>query len=358
MPRDGQGNYQQPAADFRNQTVIDAVAMEQRLDDLGNEITNSLAKDGQTVPTANLPMGGFRHTNVSDANQRNQYATAGQVQDGGLIFTGQANTSDSGQSFSATLSPAPPALVNGMQIRVRFGSACKAGATLDVNGLGAKKIRRRRGNDYPGTTSNANYGDVLEGEIGTGQHLLLSYHQAQDAWVLDASPYLPGWVHLAFRTWTGGQFVTFPLPPAFTRFRIEVEGAEPSSHGAYLFFQVSVDGGSTYLNAADAYGYSVTTAYNGKFFYAAGVTDGLAVASDVRAARIGVFSEIEFCPEGTLHSGWWRSTFISRPPGETVDVLVLFQGAWNTNNNARMTHIRVGMTTGAIGGRATLLGRV
>jgi hypothetical protein len=44
-------------------------------------LTQSLSRDGQTQPSANLPMNTFRHTNVGDAVARNEYATLGQVQD-------------------------------------------------------------------------------------------------------------------------------------------------------------------------------------------------------------------------------------------------------------------------------------
>jgi len=47
--------------------------------DFANGINNALTKDGQNIPTANLPMGGYKHTGVGSATANDQYATYGQL---------------------------------------------------------------------------------------------------------------------------------------------------------------------------------------------------------------------------------------------------------------------------------------
>ena len=47
--------------------------------DFANGINNALTKDGQNTPTANLPMGGYKHTNCNAATANNEYATLGQL---------------------------------------------------------------------------------------------------------------------------------------------------------------------------------------------------------------------------------------------------------------------------------------
>lgn len=47
--------------------------------DFANGINNCLTKDGQNTPTANLSMGGFKHTNCAAATANNEYATLAQV---------------------------------------------------------------------------------------------------------------------------------------------------------------------------------------------------------------------------------------------------------------------------------------
>lgn len=59
---------------------IEAARHDTQDDDFATGINNCLTKDGQNTPTANLPMGGFKHTNVADATANNQYATYGQLQ--------------------------------------------------------------------------------------------------------------------------------------------------------------------------------------------------------------------------------------------------------------------------------------
>lgn len=79
MPRNGSGGYVQPVSDFVPGALIKSADVNSWLGDLGGEITNSIAKDGQTSPTADLPMGGFKHTDVANASAANQYAALGQV---------------------------------------------------------------------------------------------------------------------------------------------------------------------------------------------------------------------------------------------------------------------------------------
>lgn len=51
-------------------------------DDFTGGINNCIAKDGQNTPTANLPMGGYKHTGVANASSNDEYTTQGQLTDG------------------------------------------------------------------------------------------------------------------------------------------------------------------------------------------------------------------------------------------------------------------------------------
>jgi hypothetical protein len=51
-------------------------------DDFTGGINNCIAKDGQNTPTANLPMGGYKHTGVANASSNDEYTSQGQLQDG------------------------------------------------------------------------------------------------------------------------------------------------------------------------------------------------------------------------------------------------------------------------------------
>lgn len=79
MPRNGSGTYQLPAGNpVVTGTIISSTTQNTTMSDVATALTNSIAKDGQTVPTANLPMGGFKHTGAADATATGQYLTYGQ----------------------------------------------------------------------------------------------------------------------------------------------------------------------------------------------------------------------------------------------------------------------------------------
>lgn len=65
-----------------NGNIVDAVRYNGLTTDIATGITNTLAKDGQNVPTANLPMGGLKHLNAADATAPGEYLTFSQVPTG------------------------------------------------------------------------------------------------------------------------------------------------------------------------------------------------------------------------------------------------------------------------------------
>jgi hypothetical protein len=89
MARNGSGTYVRTDGVRTGSTVfaqeqaaginILATNLDTEAQDMADALTQSLSKDGQTVPTANLPMGGYKHTNVADATADNQYASKGQM---------------------------------------------------------------------------------------------------------------------------------------------------------------------------------------------------------------------------------------------------------------------------------------
>lgn len=111
--------------------------------DLAGGINNCLTKDGQNTPTADLPMGGRKHTNVSAAAARNQYATLAQVQDGGGQYGGTAGgTAD---AITISLTPSPGAYAAG-QIFSFIANADNTGnVTLNISSIGVKNIKKAGG---------------------------------------------------------------------------------------------------------------------------------------------------------------------------------------------------------------------
>lgn len=141
--------------------------------DLATGINNCLTKDGQNTATANLPMGGNKHTDIADGTSRTQYASIGQIQDGEIWYAASAAGSD---SYAITLSPAVTAYQAGQVFHFKADVANTGSATLNVNGLGAKDIRR-----------NGNLSSLQTGQIKANQIVTVVYDgtqfqmQSQDA---------------------------------------------------------------------------------------------------------------------------------------------------------------------------------
>jgi hypothetical protein len=141
MARNGSGSFDRPVSDYVPDTDILAEDVNAEFDDIATALTDSIAKDGQTTPTANLPMGGFRHTGAGNASARNHYAAAGQVQDGAFLWGGTA----AGTADARTIAPTPAitAYAAGQIFRFINGAAANTGAaTLAVSGLTATAIRK------------------------------------------------------------------------------------------------------------------------------------------------------------------------------------------------------------------------
>lgn len=150
--RDGSGNYNLPAGNpVVSGTPISSSVHNTTMSDVGAALTQSISKDGQTTATANLPMGGFRHTNVANATVRNNYLAAGQATDGAH----ETLTSISGtNTITATGPLGMTAYASGQRFTFKAAGANTAAVTLNVSGLGAKSVFKN------GLTANLEPGDI------------------------------------------------------------------------------------------------------------------------------------------------------------------------------------------------------
>lgn len=146
MPFNGAGVFTPSAADnpVVGGTLILATKFNNTINDIATGLSNAVTRDGQSPATANLPMGGFRHNNVSDgltrASPNAQYASLGQVQDGGMWWAGTAGgTAD---AITLILNPAIPAYAAGQSFTYKSGGSPNTGAmTVAVSGLTTKAIQ-------------------------------------------------------------------------------------------------------------------------------------------------------------------------------------------------------------------------
>lgn len=159
MSRNGMGIYSLPATynPVVTNTPITIAWANTTLVDIATGITNSIASNGETTITANLPMAGYKHTGVGNASARTDYAAAGQIQDNTLAWGGTAGgTAD---ALTLTLSPVITAYVTGQRFLFISGASPNATTTptLNVNGVGAKTFLRKDGTtiaaaDIPAST--------------------------------------------------------------------------------------------------------------------------------------------------------------------------------------------------------------
>lgn len=111
MPRNGSGTYSRTDGTYTGATVfaqesaaglnIVPASLDTEAQDMADALTASIAKDGQTTPTANLPMGTYKHTGCGDPTADTEYTTRGysKVRYGlgldwhdGLVLTHAADT--------------------------------------------------------------------------------------------------------------------------------------------------------------------------------------------------------------------------------------------------------------------------
>lgn len=150
MPRNGSGTFNRVydwTDDAANGINIRADRMDEETDGIATALSESIARDGQTVITANLKMSGFKHTDVADADARDQYAVVGQTQDSAYTWAGTSGGTADAQTISVT--PAITAYAAGQVFRFTAGSGLtNTGAmTLAVNGLTAKSVKSSGGDD-------------------------------------------------------------------------------------------------------------------------------------------------------------------------------------------------------------------
>lgn len=142
MPYNGSGTFTLVAGNpvVTGTTISSTVHNNTMADIANNGLTNALTKDGQQTPTANLPMGGFRHTGVANGVARNDYAALGQVQDSPTQTLSAVAGTD---TITASLTPNITAYSQGQTFRfVPAGNNTGSSVTININSVGAKNITK------------------------------------------------------------------------------------------------------------------------------------------------------------------------------------------------------------------------
>lgn len=146
MPFNGSGTFQRVynwVTDKNNSINITASRMDTEDTGFATGLSLCLTKDGQQIPTANLPMGGFAHTGVALATLATQYARVDQVQSQAFSWIAGGGTAD---AITATYAPALTSLTDGLVVKFRATAANTTTApTFAPNGLTAHTITKLGG---------------------------------------------------------------------------------------------------------------------------------------------------------------------------------------------------------------------
>lgn len=140
MPRNGNGTYTLPAGNpVVTGTTISSTVQNNTTSDIATALTNSIAKDGQTTPTANLPMGTYRHTGVGNGVAATDYAALGQVQNTAYTLIGTIAGVD---TITGVLTPTLTAYSAGQKFSFVSAGANTGAVTINIDSLGAKSITK------------------------------------------------------------------------------------------------------------------------------------------------------------------------------------------------------------------------
>lgn len=188
MARDGSGNYSLPAGNpVTTGTTISSTVHNNTLSDIATALTASLAKDGQTTPTADLPMGTQKHTNVGSASARNHYAAASQVQDNSFSVAGSVSGTN---TVVGTLTPAITSYAAGMCVVVEPAGNNTGATTLNLNGLGALDVQKFDGDALVADDLVAGIPAFLVLDSGADDWILLNPQNVSDGQLSSNIPLL------------------------------------------------------------------------------------------------------------------------------------------------------------------------
>jgi hypothetical protein len=146
MPYNGSGVYAAPSSSF-NPAVsgnnADPTDWNSFLADLSTALSTCILRNGNGVPTSDIPFGGYKITSYgtgSAPSARSDVPAVGQIQDGQFTWAGTAG----GTNNVITLTPTPAitAYATGQKFRFISGASPSDDAvTINVSSVGAKAVQ-------------------------------------------------------------------------------------------------------------------------------------------------------------------------------------------------------------------------
>jgi hypothetical protein len=119
-------------------TVISSTTFNALTTDLAGGLTNAITKDGQTTPTANIPMGGFKITGLGAATNPNDAVRLAQLQGGSFSYMTVTGT----DALIGSLTPAIATYTVGAIYSFIVQNTNTSAVTINIDGVGVRPILR------------------------------------------------------------------------------------------------------------------------------------------------------------------------------------------------------------------------
>lgn len=145
-------------------TVITSTAFNALTSDLATGLSTALTKDGQTTPTANITLGGYKITNLAAGTAAADAIRFSQLQG---ASTSTYITAAGTNTITGTVTPTLTAYATGQQFSFVVAATNTTAVTLNVDGVGAKAVTK--------TGSVA----LVAGDMVTGKVVIVEYDGTQ-----------------------------------------------------------------------------------------------------------------------------------------------------------------------------------
>jgi hypothetical protein len=136
-------------------TVISATTFNALTNDLANGLSTCITKDGQTTPTANIPMGNNKITGLAPGTSGTDAANLSQVQSSAAKLLQSVTGTD---TITAAMVPALTSYSAGQMFYFVAAGDNTGAVTINIDSLGAKSVTR------DGSTALV-AGDIVSGEV-------------------------------------------------------------------------------------------------------------------------------------------------------------------------------------------------
>ena len=136
MARNGSGTYTNPYPNFVSGTVISSTEVDTNNSQIATALTQSIAVDGQSVVTADLPLATHKFTGMKVGTAATDSLSLGQAQAEAFVWCGTAG----GSADAITLTPSPPitAYAAGQRfVWMASGLTNTTATTVAISGLAA-----------------------------------------------------------------------------------------------------------------------------------------------------------------------------------------------------------------------------